>query len=78
MSSISPAWLQAFDQAMRDQFGIDHLGAGIGTVLIMRYAELPPEQAAQAFGRDFGLPRSDSLWPPPRVRGVLLVDDVQG
>lgn len=76
MSTISPAWLQAFDQAMREQFGIDHLGAGIGTVLIKRYAGLPPDQAAQAFGEDFGLPRSDSLWPPAPVRGLPLLDDV--
>ena len=33
------------------------------------YADLPPREAALAFGNDYDLERDDALWPRP---GLLL------
>jgi len=35
--------------------------------LLRMYADLPPRDAALAFGNDYDLERDDALWPRPGI-----------
>ncbi|AWH44700.1 hypothetical protein C1926_06520 [Stenotrophomonas sp. ZAC14A_NAIMI4_1] len=67
MTPIDPTWLQTFDYELRDLFGIDHGDAGMNAQLLRLYADLPPRDAALAFGNDYDLERDDALWPRPGI-----------
>ncbi|WP_202908078.1 hypothetical protein [Stenotrophomonas maltophilia] len=67
MTTIDTAWLGAFDEELLYLFAIDHCDAGIDEYLLGRYADLPPREAALAFGSDYDLERDDALWPRPGV-----------
>lgn len=67
MTPIDPTWLQAFDCELRYLFGIDHGDAGMDEQLLRLYADLPPRDAALAFGSDYDLERDDALWPRPGI-----------
>ncbi|MDV9042033.1 hypothetical protein [Stenotrophomonas sp. RAC2] len=43
----------------------DHPNAGLGKWVQGCYADLPPREAAAAFGSDYDLERDDALWPRP-------------
>lgn len=59
MDTIDQDWLRGFDAAMKHFFAIDHNDAGMGEEQLSRYAELPPREAALAFGEKFDLDRAD-------------------
>lgn len=63
MTKIDVESLKAFDDAMLSLFAIDHSGAGMDELLLGCYADLPPREAALAFGNDYDLDRDDALWP---------------
>jgi len=63
MTKIDADWLKAFDEAMLGLFAIDHSDAGMDEFLLACYADLPPREAALAFGDDYDLDRNDALWP---------------
>lgn len=63
MTKIDPAWLEAFDKELLHLFAIDHRDAGMDEYLLGCYADLPPREAALAFGSDYDLERDDALWP---------------
>ncbi len=63
MTKIDEEWLKAFDEAMVGLFAIDHSDAGMDEFLLGCYADLPPREAALAFGDDYDLDRDDALWP---------------
>jgi len=63
MNKIDTEWLNAFDEAMLGLFAIDHSDAGMDEFLLGCYADLPPREAALAFGDDYDLDRDDALWP---------------
>ncbi|MGE6334969.1 hypothetical protein [Stenotrophomonas sp. NPDC077659] len=63
MTKIDAEWLKAFDEAMLRLFAIDHSDAGMDQFLLGCYADLPPREAALAFGNDYDLERDDALWP---------------
>lgn len=67
MTRIDPAWLEAFDKELLHLFAVDHSDAGMDEYLLGCYADLPPHDAALAFGSDYDLERDDALWPRPRV-----------
>ena len=59
MTAVSPTWLADFDDAMRRHFLLDHEDAGMSDAELLRYADLPPRDAALQFGEDFVLQRVD-------------------
>jgi len=63
MTMIDSEWLKAFDEALLALFSIDHSDAGMDEFLLGCYADLPPRDAALAFGEDYDLDRDDALWP---------------
>jgi len=63
VTKIDREWLKAFDEAMLGLFAIDHSDAGMDECLLGCYADLPPREAALAFGDDYDLDRDDALWP---------------
>ncbi|WP_421569014.1 hypothetical protein [Stenotrophomonas sp. PD6] len=65
MTQIDSAWLREFDEAMRGFFAIDHAEAGMHEIELSWYADLPANDAALAYGRDFDLCRVDTFWPSP-------------
>lgn len=65
MTPIDPTWLAAFDAELLYLFAIDHQDAGMDVFLLRCYADLPPREAALAFGADYDLERDDALWPRP-------------
>lgn len=67
MTPIDATWLEAFDKALLHLFAIDHADAGMDACLLGCYADLPPYEAALAFGSDYDLDRDDALWPRPGV-----------
>jgi len=67
MAPINATWLRAFDCELRHLFGIDHGDAGMDEQLLRLYADLPPREAALAFGNDYDLERDDALWPRPGI-----------
>ncbi|MFL0350760.1 hypothetical protein [Stenotrophomonas lactitubi] len=67
VTPIDPAWLAAFDAELLYLFAIDHQDAGMDAFQLGCYADLPPREAALAFGSDYDLERDDALWPRPRV-----------
>ena len=67
MTTIDTAWLEAFDKELLYLFAIDHSDAGMDEYLLGCYADLPPREAALAFGSDYDLERDDALWPRPGV-----------
>ena len=67
MTLIDSAWLAAFDDELLYLFAIDHEDAGMEAFLLGYYADLPPREAALAFGSDYDLERDDALWPRPRL-----------
>ncbi|SMR82784.1 MULTISPECIES: hypothetical protein [Stenotrophomonas] len=67
MTKIHPTWLEAFDKELLHLFAIDHRDAGMDEYLLRCYADLPPREAALAFGSDYDLERDDALWPRPGV-----------
>lgn len=62
METVNQKWLQEFDVAMKRFFAIDHQDAGLGETELLRYADLPPSEAALAFGEDYDLSRIDTGW----------------
>lgn len=62
MSAVDSSWLCTFDDAMRKLFAIDHDDAGMSEEVILRYADLPPHEAALQFGEDYDLRRIDIDW----------------
>jgi len=67
VTRIDPTWLEAFDKELLHLFAIDHRDAGMDEYLLRCYADLPPRDAALAFGSDYDLERDGALWPRPRV-----------
>ncbi|KRG51248.1 hypothetical protein ARC23_09660 [Stenotrophomonas beteli] len=67
MTRIDAAWLDAFDNELLCLFAIDHNDAGMDEYLLDCYADLPPREAALAFGSDYDLDRDDALWLRPGV-----------
>ena len=67
MTTIDAEWLRAFEGELRHLFAIDHNDAGVDEYLLSLYADLPPREAALAFGSDYDLERDDALWPRPGV-----------
>lgn len=67
VTRIDPTWLEAFDKELLHLFAIDHSDAGMDEYLLGCYADLPPRDAALAFGSDYDLERDDALWPRPGV-----------
>ncbi|CRD60822.1 hypothetical protein [Stenotrophomonas indicatrix] len=65
MTKIDAEWLEAFDKELLDQCAIDHGDACMDEYLLGCYADLPPSEAALAFGSDYDLERDDALWPRP-------------
>lgn len=65
MTKIDATWLEAFDKELLHLFAIDHRDAGMDEHLLGCYADLPPPEAALAFGSDYDLERDDALWPRP-------------
>ena len=65
MTTTDAEWLRAFDCELRDLFAIDHNDAGVDECLLSLYADLPPRDAALAFGNDYDLARTPLLWPMP-------------
>ncbi|MBA0240999.1 hypothetical protein BU225_17780 [Stenotrophomonas sp. MB339] len=63
VTKLDPAWLEAFDKELLYLFAIDHGDAGMDEYLLGCYADLPPREAALAFGSDYDLERDDALWP---------------
>lgn len=63
MTKIDSEWLKAFDEALLALFAINHSDAGMDEFLLGCYANLPPRDAALAFGEDYDLDRDDALWP---------------
>jgi len=43
----------------------DHRNTHMDEYLLGCYADLPPREAALAFGSDYDLERDDALWPRP-------------
>jgi len=68
MNRIDADWLREFDEAMLCFFAIDHADAGMDERELSWYADLPPSDAALAYGQDFGLCRVDSFWPTSGLR----------
>lgn len=65
VTKIDEEWLKAFDEAMLGLFAIGHSDASMDEFLLGCYADLPPREAALAFGDDYDLDRDDALWPRP-------------
>ncbi|MCW2068347.1 UNVERIFIED_ORG: hypothetical protein M2420_003718 [Stenotrophomonas maltophilia] len=61
MARIDAEWLDAFDKELRYLFSIDHGDAGMDEHQLACYADLPPREAALAFGSDYYLERDDAL-----------------
>lgn len=68
MNRIDADWLRGFDEAMLGFFAIDHAEAGMGDRELSWHADLPPSDAALAYGRGFDLCRVDTFWPSPGLR----------
>ena len=68
MNRIDTDWLREFDEAMLEHFAIDHADAGMDERELSWYADLPPSDAALAYGRDFDLCHVDTFWPSPGLR----------
>lgn len=62
IGKIDAEWLKAFDEAMLGLFAIDHGDACMDQFLLGSYADLPPREAALAFGDGYDLDRDDALW----------------
>ncbi|MGV8942631.1 hypothetical protein [Thermomonas sp.] len=62
MSAIDRNWLSGLDDAMKLFFAIDHDDAGMSEDVLLRYADLPPREAALQFGEDYDLPRIHIGW----------------
>lgn len=67
MTRIDTAWLEAFDEELLHLFAIDHSDAGMDEYQLGCYADLPPRDAALAFGSDYDLERDDALGARPCV-----------
>lgn len=63
MKTIAPDWLEHFDQAMLAFYAIDHVDAGMEEKELGWYRDLPPREAALAYGEDYELCRVDTFWP---------------
>ena len=59
MSAIDRNWLSGLDDAMKRFFAIDHDDAGMSEEVLLRYADLSPQEAALQFGEDYDLRRVD-------------------
>jgi hypothetical protein len=68
MNRIDVDWLRVFDEAMVCYFAIDHADAGMDERELSWYADLPPDDAALAYGQDFDLCRIDTFWPSAGLR----------
>ena len=68
MNRIDADWLREFDAAMLGFFAIDHAEAGMDERELSWYVDLPPSDAALAYGRDFDLCLVDTFWPSPGLR----------
>ena len=67
MTRIDGDWLEAFDEAMLGFFAIDHADAGMDQYLLECYSDLPPRDAALAFGEDYELCPVDILRSPAKL-----------
>lgn len=63
MTTVDREWLNEFDQAMLGFFAIDHAEAGMDSTELARYCNMPPREAALAYGEDYDLCRVDTYWP---------------
>ncbi|GAB1406624.1 hypothetical protein MASR1M8_05430 [Thermomonas brevis] len=59
---IDSKWLEQFDVALQKYLAINREDAGLSDELIVRYADLPPHQAALQYGEDYDLQRIDIDW----------------
>lgn len=59
---LTPEWTKQFDQQLKALFGIDHIDAGLDDGDLRLYSDLPPRDAALAFGQDYDLDRVDQGW----------------
>lgn len=55
-------WTQQFDEHLMRYYAINHHDAGLTDTELARYQDLPPSEAALAFGEDYGLERVDQGW----------------
>ncbi len=55
-------WLGDLDGFMKQFWGIDHVDAGMDERTLARYRDLPPKEAALAFGEDYDLACVDAGW----------------
>lgn len=62
LERIDSDWLRDFDAAMLVFFAINHKEAGMDEGELGWYADLPPKEAALAYGRDIDLCRVDTFW----------------
>jgi len=63
---VDVAWLAAFDATLRRYFAIGYAEAGADEAILLRYVDLPGEQAAMEFAADHELERLD-WWSWGRV-----------
>ncbi|WP_369039556.1 hypothetical protein [Stenotrophomonas maltophilia] len=63
----NPAWLETFVKELLHLFALDHLHSGMEEFLLGCCANLPPQEAALAFGSAYDLERDDALWPRPAL-----------
>lgn len=59
---LTADWVSQFDQHLKALFAIDHNDAGMDDGDLRLFSDLPPRDAALAFGEEFGLDRVDQGW----------------
>lgn len=59
MNTLTPEWISQFDHHLKELFAIDHVDAGMDESDLRLYSDLPPREAALAFGDDYDLERVD-------------------
>ncbi|MCA0324371.1 MAG: hypothetical protein LCH89_02020 [Proteobacteria bacterium] len=62
MKTINAQWRNGFNAALQSHFAITIGDAGLTDTDLVRYSDLPPEQAALQFGEDYDLDRVDQGW----------------
>jgi len=61
------AWLDTFDTELKRLFGVRLDDVDANETTLAYFADLPPHEAALAFGNDYDLERDDALWPRSAV-----------
>lgn len=64
---IDASWLDTFDTELKRMFGVRHDDVDANETTLAHFADLPPHEAALAFGSDYDLERDDALWPRAAV-----------